>query len=94
MRGMGLSAVAALSLALLLAALSLVAWRQSRALEALAALDEVRRDRAIAQAEHVELNRRVQRLESRARVVPRARARLSMHTPAAHEIVILAPEDR
>ncbi len=94
MRGLALSSVAALSLALLLAALSLVAWRQSRALEALAAFDEVRRDRAVTQAERVELHRRVQRLESRSRIVPAARERLGMRMPDASEIVILAGEDR
>ena len=40
-------------------------------------------------AEQVELERRVQRLESRSRVVPEARRRLGMRMPDAREIMIL-----
>jgi cell division protein FtsL len=81
---------AVLAVLALLAALSLVAWRQSRALEALAALDVVRRERVLAEAERAGLDSRIQFLESRGRVVPDARARLGMHLPDATEIVILA----
>ncbi len=80
---------AALAVAALLASLSLVAWRQARALEALAALDGVRQARVLAVAEKAELERRIQYLESRGRVVPAARSRLGMHTPDASEMVIL-----
>jgi cell division protein FtsL len=80
---------AALVVLCMLAALSLVAWRQSRALEALAELDRVRRDRVLAHAEMTALQSRIQYLESRGRVVPEARARLRMRTPDATEIVIL-----
>lgn len=83
------SARAALALAALLAALCLVAWRQARALEALAGLEQVRQDRALALAERSDLERRIQYLESRGRTVPQARARLGMHTPEATEMVIL-----
>ncbi len=80
---------AALAVACLLASLSLVAWRQSRALETLAALDEVRQETSLARAERAELLRRVRHLESRGRVVPLARERLGMHMPHASEMVYL-----
>jgi cell division protein FtsL len=82
----------ALASAALLAALSLVAWRQTRAVEALAELDRVRRETSLVMAERSELVRRVQVLESRGRVVPEARARLGMHTPDASQVVILFGE--
>ena len=78
-----------LAVAVLLAALSLVAWRQGRALEALGALDRVHRDISLAEAEGAELHRRIQYLESRGRVVPEARDKLGMHMPDAAEQVLL-----
>jgi len=66
-----------------------VAWRQPRALDALADLESVRREHEILTAEQVELERRIQRLESRSRVVPEARRRLGMRMPDAREIMIL-----
>jgi cell division protein FtsL len=77
----------------LLLSLLMVAWRQSRALEALAELDEARRERALAESERAELERRIESLESRARVVPAARTRLGMRTPEAEEIVFLPGVD-
>lgn len=79
----------ALGFAALLAALSLVIWRQSRALDTLRALEVVRSERALAEAERWELARRIQYLESRARVEPAARARLGMHVPRGSELEIL-----
>ena len=76
----------------LLGALGLVVWRQGRALEALSMLDTTRREKALLVADQAELERRIQQLESRARVVPRAREVLGMRTPEAAEIVILAGE--
>ena len=76
----------------LLASLMLVTWRQSRALDALGALDEVHRSRGLAEAERASLQRRIQYLESRGRVVPEARRRLGMHNPDASEIIILRGE--
>jgi cell division protein FtsL len=76
----------------LVASLTLVAWRQGRALEALAALDAVRHERALAEAERSELERRIEYLESRVRVVPEARSRLQMHTPEDSEMRILPGE--
>ncbi|MBI4539676.1 MAG: cell division protein FtsL [Gemmatimonadetes bacterium] len=93
MTGRSGTGAVALALASLLAALGLVAWRQARARELLGELARVRSERALAEAELTEQVRRVQRLESRARVVPEARHRLGMHLPSSAEIVILS-EDR
>lgn len=84
----------ALAVAVFLASLSVVAWRQSRALETLETLDRTRREVELARAERAELLRRTRHLESRGRVVPEARSRLDMHLPDASEIVYLAGEER
>jgi hypothetical protein len=84
---------ATVTLAVLLGALAFVTWRQSRTFEALEALEELRRRTSIAAAERVELERTIQFLESRARVVPEARRRLDMHLPDANELVFLPGED-
>jgi cell division protein FtsL len=73
----------------LVASLLLVAWRQGRALEALAALDAVRQERVLAEAERSTLERRIEYLESRPRVVPAAQTRLQMRTPDDSEIRLL-----
>jgi hypothetical protein len=83
---------AAVTIALLVGALGYVTWRQSRALETLAEWDELRRQTAVARAQVVELEREIQVLTSRARVVPEARARLGMHTADASELVLLLAE--
>lgn len=75
--------------ALLFGSLSMVVWRQSRALEELRALDAVRAERALLQAEHSELQRSIQQLESRTRIVAVARERFGLRTPAGDEIVFL-----
>jgi cell division protein FtsB len=80
---------AAVTLAVLLGSLGFVTWRQSRALETLVAWDEVQRQVSVARAQVVELDREIQVLTSRARVVPEARRRLGMHTPDASELEIL-----
>lgn len=84
----------ALAFAALLASLSLVTWRQGRALDALEALDTVRRERSLAEADRVEIQRRIQVLESRSWVAPEARRRLGMHNPVGSEIVYLAGGER
>ena len=43
----------------LLGALGMVTWRQSRALESLASLDELHRQMSVAAAERVELEREI-----------------------------------
>ena len=78
-----------LACVLLFASMSLVVWRQSRALEALRALDSARAERALLQAERAELQREIQHLESRARIVAVAGEELGLRVPAATEIVIL-----
>jgi cell division protein FtsL len=78
----------------LLGALGMVTWRQSRALESLAMLDELHRQMSVAAAEQVELEREITRLQSRARVVPAARERLGMHIPEGVELVTLRGDSR
>lgn len=73
----------------LLGSLTLVVWRQSQALEMQRALESVRRERALAESERAALLRRVEQLESRARVSEAARSRLDMRLPSGTEIVIL-----
>jgi hypothetical protein len=82
----------ALAFAALLGSLSLVVWRQSRALELLRELDVLLTDRAIAEAARSELTRRIEYLESRARVV-RDAGRLGLRVPSSDEIVILPLDD-
>jgi len=86
--GWGFLAVAGW-LVLLLAALSLVTWRQARGVEMERALRALEVDRGIAEAERVAAARRVDELRSRARVVRVARDRLGMHVPEDRELVFL-----
>lgn len=74
---------------LILTSLLLVTWRQTRGLELERELRRLEADRAIAEAERVELVRRVEELRSRARIVRVARTRLGMHLPEDDEIVFL-----
>jgi cell division protein FtsL len=83
---------AGLAVVALLGSLAMVTWRQSRAFEELGRLDEVRRQASVAEAERVELERSIQVLESRGRVVRLARERLGMHTAITAEMVILPGE--
>jgi cell division protein FtsL len=76
-------------LVLLLAALSLVTWRQTRGVEMERVLRELEMERGIAEAERLAAGRRVEELRSRARVIRVARDRLGMHLPAESEIVFL-----
>ena len=78
----------------LLGALGMVTWRQSRALASLASLAELHRQMSVAAAERVELEREILVLESRARVVPEARERLGMHIPEGVELVTLPGDSR
>lgn len=82
----------ALAFAALLASLSLVVYRQSRALEVLRELDGLRSARAVAESERAVLSTQVQTLESRARIKAVAEARWGMRVPASGELVtLLAP---
>ncbi|MGH7449023.1 MAG: hypothetical protein ACREK1_02285 [Longimicrobiales bacterium] len=75
--------------ALLFGSLSLVVWRQSRALEELRGLDAARAERALLQADRSELQRSIQRLESRTRIVAVAAERFGLRNPGGDEIVFL-----
>lgn len=81
-----------LTFVLLLCSLGFVTWRQSRALEANRELDDLRRHVSVAQAERVELEREIQALRSRSRIVTEARL-LGMHTPGGDEQFILVTQD-
>ena len=88
-RRWGFLSLLALGFAALLGALSLVTWRQARAREVLAQLDQVRTEIALAQAEASELERRIQYLVSRPRVREWAITNLGMHQPGGEEMVLL-----
>jgi cell division protein FtsL len=75
--------------ALLFASLTLVVFRQSRALEELRALDALRASRAVLQAERSSLQREIQRLESRSRILAVAWQRLRLRVPDVTETVYL-----
>lgn len=87
------TSLVALAAAILLASLSLVAWRQSRAIETLETLDGLRREVTLGEAERTDLERRIHFLESRGRVVPEATRTLGMRKAEASEIVILFGAD-
>jgi hypothetical protein len=84
------TSMVALATAALLASLSLVTWRQARAMESLEKLDGIRRELSLGESERADLLSSVRVLESRGRVVPEAREELGMRMPDASEIVILA----
>ena len=83
---------ATVTLAVFLGSLGFVTWRQSRALETLAELDQLHSQVSVARAQVIELDREIQVLTSRAHIVPRARVALEMHTPDGSEQVILGME--
>jgi cell division protein FtsL len=80
----------AIAVGALLTSLSVVTWRQMRALEGLAELHGLRQEIEAVAAVRKNLVGEIQYLESRGRVVPEARERLGMHNPAADEIVYLS----
>ena len=82
---------AAVCVAVFVAALGLVTWRQSRAFEVNAELAELRRESSIALAERISLEREIQVLESRTRIVPVA-AGLGLRMPDVSEQVFLPVE--
>jgi cell division protein FtsL len=79
---------AALTFVILLLSLGFVTWRQSRAFEANQALDELRRQVSVAQAEQIELERDIQVRRSMTNIVGAAEA-IGMVTPHAEDLVIL-----
>lgn len=80
---------AAITFAVLMVSLGLVTWRQSRALEANRTLDDLRRHVLVARAERVEIDRGIQTLRRRVRIVMEAEA-LGMHIPDATEQIFLS----
>ena len=85
----------ALSCAALLASLSMVVYRQGRALEVLRELDAARREHVLLESRRATLTREIELLESRSRIVAVAGSRLGLHVPSGEEIVILQlPEER
>ena len=76
-------------LLLLLGSLSLVTWRQTRGLAVEREVRDLETERARAEAERVELSRRIEELRSRSRIVRVAGERLGMHLPTDDEIVFL-----
>lgn len=77
-----------LTFTFLVLSLGFVTWRQSRAFEANQALDELRRQVSVAQAEQVELERDIQVRRSMTNIVEAAEA-IGMVTPHAEDLVIL-----
>tara|TARA_B100000959_G_scaffold71365_1_gene75676 strand:+ start:7175 stop:7471 length:297 start_codon:yes stop_codon:yes gene_type:complete len=87
--------VSAFTVVLVFGALSMgVTWRQSRALETQKRLDNLRQEVSVSEAERVRVEQRIQVLESRQMVVPKAREILGMHTPAGNELVLLLAQER
>lgn len=83
----------ALAFAALLGSLSLVIWRQSRALEALEALDEARVSRAGVESDKSRQVEQIQYLESRGRITDVAGSRWGMRVPSTDEefVIMLRP---
>ena len=87
--------VFAFTVILVFGALSMgVTWRQSRALETQKALDNLRQEVSVSEAERVRVEQLIQVLESRQMVVPQAREILGMHTPSGNELVLLLAQER
>lgn len=79
---------AVVGLAAVLAALALVAWRQSKARETMAELEDVVRELAVAGDEREALERALGRVEGRAWVAAEAGRRLGLRPPGDGEVVI------
>lgn len=79
----------AVACAAVLGSLSLVVYRQGRALEVLRELDASRNEHVMLESSRATLVREIQQLESRNRIVATASERLGLHIPSGTEIVIL-----
>lgn len=88
MRSQGTLRVA-LAFAAFLGSLSMVVWRQSRTLEVLQDLQDLRNGRALAESRRNELTQVIQYLEGRARIMDVAGARWGMRVPASGEVFVL-----
>ena len=92
MRRLAGSSLVALAVAAFLASLSLVTWRQARALQVLEWNDQLQREQSLARAEGEELRRRIHVLESRGRVVREAEGRLGMQISSSTVLLQLEEE--
>jgi len=83
-------------LLLLLGALSLTVWRQTRGVALQKEIRALEAERAIAESERMTLATRIQELRSRARILRVARDRLGMQLPADSQVVLVpvAAEER
>ena len=88
MNGKGVSPRAVVALAILLASLTAVAWRQSSTRETMEELATVERELAVATDEREELARELAGLESRPWIGAEAAKRLGMRPPSEQEVVI------
>ncbi len=84
---------AALIMAFLLTSLSVVAWRQGRALGVLSELEEVQSEIGLARSEVAELERETRVLRSRGRIVADAAATLGLLRPEG-QVRVLRVETR
>jgi cell division protein FtsL len=85
----------ALAFAAFLGSLSLVIWRQSRALEVLRALDGARVERAAVESEKSRNIEAIQFLESRGRIAGVTGTRWGMRVPSSDEefVIMLRPDE-
>lgn len=91
-RRRGVAAVAGW-LVILLAAFSLVTWRQTVGVEMDRALRRLEVERALAEGDRFDARRRIETLESRVRIVQVASNRLGMRLPEDSEIIFLPAVD-
>jgi cell division protein FtsL len=84
----------ALAFAAFLGSLSLVIWRQSRALEVLRELDAARVERAAVESDRSRQHEEIQHLESRSRVAAVAGQLWDMRVPSSDEefVIMVRPE--
>jgi hypothetical protein len=86
----------ALAFAAFLGSLSLVIWRQSRALEVLRELDGARVERASIESEKSRRMEAIQHLESRGRIADLTGHRWGMRVPSSEEefVIMVRPSGR
>lgn len=94
MKDRNLLAKAILALAVVLASLTAVAWRQSTTRETMEALAAAERELAIAIEEREELARALAAMETRPWIGGEAARRLGMRAPTEDEVVIASGGDR
>jgi cell division protein FtsL len=84
----------ALTFAAFLGSLSMVIWRQSRALDVLRDLDAARTGRASVESEKSMLTGRIQQLESRSRIMAVAESWWGMRVPTSDEefVIMIRPD--